>query len=195
MFLRLVIALARDDTAGAVEEAEAAIAKVREVRAGDSLAIANPLAHYATALCLTGRVRDANEVADELMKVVSENVSMIGSSWPDVAVSLSRLGRGRDLLDSLSTAPATPWSKAATHYVLGEFAAAADDFAQLGSLRLEADARLRAAGALVAEGRRGEADAHLQRALAFYRSVGATRYIREGEALLSPAGEATAQPG
>jgi hypothetical protein len=33
---------------------------------------------------------------------------------------------------------------------------------------------------LVAESRRAEADEQLQRALAFWRSVGATRYIREG---------------
>ena len=46
-------------------------------------------------------------------------------------------------------------------------------------------ARLRAASALVAEGRRPKADEQLQAALAFYRSVGATRYIRRGEALLA----------
>jgi len=38
---------------------------------------------------------------------------------------------------------------------------------------------------LVEEGRRAEADEHLRRALAFYRSVRATRYIREGETLLA----------
>jgi hypothetical protein len=34
-------------------------------------------------------------------------------------------------------------------------------------------------------GRRREADEQLRSALAFYRSVGATRYIRQGEALLA----------
>jgi len=46
-------------------------------------------------------------------------------------------------------------------------------------------ARLRAAKQLVEEGRRAEADAELNRALAFYREVGATTYVREGEALLA----------
>jgi len=55
----------------------------------------------------------------------------------------------------------------------------------MGSLPDEALARLRAAEVSAAAGRRAEADEHLQRALAFYRSVGATRYIREGEALLA----------
>jgi hypothetical protein len=44
---------------------------------------------------------------------------------------------------------------------------------------------LRAAEALAAAGRREEADGELTRALDFYRAVGATRYIREGEALLA----------
>jgi hypothetical protein len=38
---------------------------------------------------------------------------------------------------------------------------------------------------LVEEGRRAEADVELQRSLAFWREVGATRYVREGEALLA----------
>ena len=49
----------------------------------------------------------------------------------------------------------------------------------------EAYARLCAAESLAARGRRAEADEELHAALAFYRSVGATRFIREGEALLA----------
>ena len=60
-------------------------------------------------------------------------------------------------------------------------------FAEMGVPRDEADARLRAAEKLVGEGRSTEADEQLQRALAFYRSVGATRYVREAEALLTAA--------
>ena len=52
---------------------------------------------------------------------------------------------------------------------------------------LSAEARLLAAAGLVNAGRRQEADEQLRQALAFFRSVGATRYIREGEALLEAA--------
>ena len=48
----------------------------------------------------------------------------------------------------------------------------------------EAYARLRAAEQLESQGRHAEAQTHLTRALAFYRSVGATAYVRRGEALL-----------
>jgi hypothetical protein len=66
----------------------------------------------------------------------------------------------------------------------GDYARAADVYAEMGALPNEAYTRLRAAEELVAEGRQAEADEQLRSALAFYRSVGATRYIREGEALL-----------
>ena len=56
----------------------------------------------------------------------------------------------------------------------GEFSAAADVYAEMGTLSDEADARLRS-------GRESE----IRQALKFYRSVGATRYIEEGEALLA----------
>ena len=50
---------------------------------------------------------------------------------------------------------------------------------------VEALARVRAAKLLIAEGRRAEADEQLRRAIAFWRSVGATRYIRQAEKLLA----------
>jgi hypothetical protein len=65
------------------------------------------------------------------------------------------------------------------------FLQAADIFEQAGSISEAALARLRAAEQFVREGRRVEADEQLAKALAFYRSVGATRCIREGEALLA----------
>ena len=64
---------------------------------------------------------------------------------------------------------------------MGDFAAAATSYANLGLTTYEARACLRAASDLMVAGRRCEAD---ERALTFYRSVGATRYIREGEALM-----------
>jgi hypothetical protein len=79
----------------------------------------------------------------------------------------------------------TRWLDAAGTYASGAFEEAADVYAEIGSVPDEAFARLRAAEALVAAGRRPEADAQLQQALAFYRSVGATVYIREAESLFA----------
>jgi hypothetical protein len=44
---------------------------------------------------------------------------------------------------------------------------------------------LRAAEGFVERGDRGRADEQGRRALAFFRSVGATRYVRDGERLLA----------
>jgi hypothetical protein len=41
---------------------------------------------------------------------------------------------------------------------------------------------------LISEGRHAEAEDQLERALVFFRSVGATRYIAQAEALLEESG-------
>ena len=70
---------------------------------------------------------------------------------------------------------------AARAYAEGDFETAAATYARIGSRPDAAYANLRLAAS------RRDADAPLEEALAFYRSVGATRYIREGEALLAAA--------
>jgi hypothetical protein len=57
--------------------------------------------------------------------------------------------------------------------------------AATGARTTEARTRLIAAEELAAQGRRAESERHLAEALAFYRSVGATRWIRRGEVLLA----------
>ncbi len=85
----------------------------------------------------------------------------------------------------LQASLATPWVDAASAICSGELRRAADVLEETGYPTGEAYARLRAAKQFVEEGRRAEADAELNRALAFYREVGATAYVREGEALLA----------
>ena len=87
----------------------------------------------------------------------------------------------------LERGPQTKWTDASRALLRGDFVEGADLLDEIGDAKLEALARLRAAEQLVAEGRRAEADEQLQRSLGFWRSVGATRYIREGEALLAAA--------
>jgi hypothetical protein len=67
----------------------------------------------------------------------------------------------------------------------GDLVSAADILGGLAALPDEAFYRLRAAQQFVAAGRRSDADEQLDRALGFFRSVRATRYVREGEALLA----------
>jgi hypothetical protein len=55
----------------------------------------------------------------------------------------------------------------------------------MGAATEEARDRLWLAATLIAQNARAEADVELQRVLAFYRSVGATRYILEAEGMLA----------
>ena len=65
----------------------------------------------------------------------------------------------------------------------GDLHRAADICADMEARTEEAADRLLLSEALVEAGRRSEADVELQRALALYGDVGATRYLRQGQAL------------
>jgi hypothetical protein len=66
-----------------------------------------------------------------------------------------------------------------------DFDRAAELYGEMGCVPDAALIHLRAAEKLVEAGRRAETDAHLNEAMSFYRSVRATRYIREAERLLA----------
>jgi hypothetical protein len=116
-------------------------------------------------------------------------ISGSDSEWlNDLAAVLPRLGREQELFELRDVTISTPWRRAASAFLAADFGTAAEVYASIGALPEEAYARLRSAEALVGRGRRAEADAELQKSLGFWRSVGATAYVREGEALLAVAG-------
>jgi hypothetical protein len=103
----------------------------------------------------------------------------------DAAWAAHDVGRAEEYLAFLDPRSSIPWFVAARSVCTGDFEAAAEVCREMEYRRGEVYARLRAARQLVDEGRRPEADAQLQRSLAFWREVGAKRYVREGEALLA----------
>ncbi len=76
--------------------------------------------------------------------------------------------------------------RAALLLLEGDVVEAADAWA-LVSAHDEAVARIEAARQLAAAGRIGEADVQLERGLAFFRAVGATKIVRDAEGLLAAA--------
>jgi class 3 adenylate cyclase/tetratricopeptide (TPR) repeat protein len=181
---RALVRLARDDEAGALSDA----ARGCELgaRAGD------PQAHMAS-LALSGLVYDGvgdrarvAEIADELFRSVGPDIGWSVVVSAELALVARSAGREDDFRELLSRGPKyTRWLDAAEAIVEDDLRGAADILAETGALPVEAFCRLRAAQALVAEGRRAEADEQLRPALAFYRGVRATRYVREGEALMA----------
>jgi class 3 adenylate cyclase/tetratricopeptide (TPR) repeat protein len=182
---RGLVRLGRGDAEGARRDAERAVESARPV--GDPQVTLSNLGIAAQTFLLAGNERRAIELLDEILDDC-RGLRQIGFAalWAHtVAYVAWSLGRGEEFLDVVRDEPAeTPWLRAARAVAAGDFAGAAEIFTEV-NVTFEAFYRLRAAEALVVEGRRAEADEQLRPALAFYRGVGATRYVCEGEALLA----------
>jgi hypothetical protein len=178
------VRLARDDAAGALDDAERAIELVRAI--GEPQVLQPTLAAVAFVMLALGRRDDAAAAIDEVVASLQHVIAMSShTTLPALAEVLCDLDRGGEFAACAAGATIeSPWLRASGAYAGGDFERAAELFAPI-SVPDEAYARLRAAEALTAEGRRAEADVQLQRSLVFWRSVGASRYVREGEALLA----------
>ncbi len=177
------IALARGDISLAMADSDRALEFSRE--AGDPQNLYPALALRARTLAVSDQLADAAANADELLNLMGEQPSLPSFWVMDLAIALARLGRGGELAKVAADVPSTRWLEAASAYVMGEPARAADLCAEIGALPEEAYARLEAAGAALAAGRRSEAEDQLTSALEFYRHVAAASYCRHAEALLA----------
>ena len=183
--VRGLVRLARGDAAGAVSDTAWVLERSRAAQ--DPQVLHPSLAFHSYALVACGRRAEAEPLVDELLERLQASRSSTLSYWiVPFAVVLTKVNRAGELETLARNATiSTRWLDAARAYATGKFEEAAAIHADIGSIPEEAFARLRAAEALVEAGRRAEADAQLQQALAFYRSVGASGYIREAEGLLA----------
>jgi len=171
--------LARDDMEGALDDLAKMLGPARD--AGDPQALVPALVGAARLHVEAGRVDEAKGLAREALAEAPATYSLADLAW--VAAELDF---ARELLERLERIPLrTKWGDATRALLHRDFATAAEVYYDMGVRDREAAARQRAAAQLVADGRRAEADEQLQRSLAFWRSVGATRYIRQGEVLLA----------
>jgi tetratricopeptide (TPR) repeat protein len=172
------IRLARGDTAGALEDAATAVEVAR--LAADAQVLIPSLAFQSRLLWWLGD-NGAEEFALELLEAWGHSL-LISSDWlPDVGAVLGGLGRGSELEAVAATVSAasgpTPWLEGGLALGRGDPLRAAEIFQGFGARPYEAEARLIAA--------REGLDADLPSAIAFFREVGATGYVREAEALLA----------
>ena len=186
-WLRGRMRLARGDLSGAEADAERGVERARVGK--DPQVLWPALAFAARIVAPRDRAR-ARTLVEEVLSDWREQFSSgaVTESLHDVAVTLRDVGLGGTLSDVVPQTSEIPWIGAALAYDAGDFAVAAEQYAAIGARPEEAFSRLRAADRFVQEGRRAEADTELQKALAFWRSVGATAHVREGEALLAAAG-------
>jgi class 3 adenylate cyclase/tetratricopeptide (TPR) repeat protein len=186
------IALARGELAQAVDDAGRALAFSRA--AGDPQNLYPALALRARVHATSGEEREAAECAEELLGLLRAQPSF-PSFWAiDVAIVLAALGRGDELFEASSRAPATRWLDAANAYVSGEPGQAAEVLAEIGAGPEEAYARLEAATRALELGRADELERESERALAFFRRVGAVAYCRAAEVVLAARPAAALRP-
>ena len=181
---RAYILLARDEVEAALTDSEQAIAIARRSEIPhDVVWVLAAGAHLCSQL---GRPAQARALTDEALGYDAEAVAAAGGL--ELAWVAHHIGRSAQLRAKLDAAPSTRPSffRGIADLVLaGDLATAADLAHDWGLFSIEAETRLRAGEKLSELGRHDEANKQLENALAFYRTVGATRYIREGEALLS----------
>jgi tetratricopeptide (TPR) repeat protein len=178
---------ARGDSAGALEDAESALAAGRAL--DDPQALLFVLAGCAHVFVLESEPDRAVALARELLDALGRGVRLQFAviNLPAFVSALVALDLAPELVRALAGQLETPWTEAVRAYAGADFAAATEILQRTGSRPAEAEARVRAAEQFVAAGRPTEADEQLQQALAFYRSVSATRFVHECEALLTPA--------
>jgi AAA ATPase domain len=182
--VRAQIRLGRDDIPATLADIERALEVDQITR--DPQSRYQSIACAATVFSECGEFERASALADELL---AELRAKKGFGWVNetlhvLAWTLFVLGRAHELLEVLPHDD-VPWVSAARSFATGDLRTAADICSAMGAVTQEARDRLFLADALIDENRRAEADGELRRALAFYRSVGASRYIREAEGLLA----------
>jgi hypothetical protein len=165
--VRAQIEVARGDDIGAVADIERALEQVR--------VIADPqLRHYTTALAAHvlsfADPERAVQIATEFLALLrgDDELQFAVIALPTFAAAAHRLGLAPELGDAVAGRGPRRWFQVLRAYGSGDLVRAADLLHEIGSLPDEAEARVLAGGD------------QLEAGLAFFRSVGATRFDSPG---------------
>jgi hypothetical protein len=174
---------ARGDTEAALQDQRESLISGRQ--AEDPQILFEALGVSAYVLAPLGRADEAQPLLSGLFGTSAFNLGGLDEASMDCVLAAEILGRRDQARPWLSTRRDCPWYVAARALTDQEFVAATEVLDSMGAARSAALVRLRAAQEFVRTGRQAEADDQLRRALGFFRSVDATRFIREAEALLA----------
>ena len=185
--LRAQILAARDRPEEALEEIREVVAISRRTR--------GPQSEWP-ALVVHSRIAQQQGFGDEVVACLNELTQSISASesagdaqeWHiELVLALVDADRSQEAREIVARLPAGVWREVCDTVLDARYVAAADLLEATGEHPLQAELRLRAATQLVSEGRLGEAHAQLERARAFWRSVGASAYLRKADELLAAA--------
>jgi class 3 adenylate cyclase/tetratricopeptide (TPR) repeat protein len=172
---RASVRAARGEDAAAGEDAARALESARPV--GDPQLTGSTLLGTAGVYMTLGDRERASELLDESLEFIRGlgELGWVAVELPSLAWVAHKLGRAEELLAAVEDEHfETPWLLAARAIAAGDFVRAASIFQEIGDASTEAFCRLRTG-----------IEQEVRTALVFYRRVGATRYLREGEALLA----------
>jgi tetratricopeptide (TPR) repeat protein len=181
--LRAKICFARDDVESGKAECERALALARDF---DLHLRIDALSELVEVYADAGLIEESRYVAGEILSHEPKAASgaVVSLAWAADLIGLDK-SQLESLLEEFPRHNA--WRPIAELMLAERWEDVADLALEIGVKGLGADARVRAGEALLASGRVDEAREQLGKALAFYRSVRATRLIRETEALLADA--------
>jgi class 3 adenylate cyclase/tetratricopeptide (TPR) repeat protein len=172
---RAMVRLARGDDAGALRDAERALELARS--AGDPQVVVTVLVEAARVSLETGDTARAVALFDEALEILQELPDLGFAVYPLHTVAWLAWSFEREAdVEPLLAKKRGPsrWLPVAEAVLAGDFHRAAELTADAGALTWAAFYHLQS----------GTED-DVRAALEFYRDVGATRYVREGEAKLA----------
>jgi class 3 adenylate cyclase/tetratricopeptide (TPR) repeat protein len=170
--------------AAAVAEIERNVELGRAIK--DPQVLLPALAGAARTYFELGRLAEARRLAEEVLLVLDPLGYGRLHLVLDLVIVAAELGVADPLRRAVQAAPRRDvWRGVAEAILSEEYEWAADLLDGTGSPVYAADARFLAARQLAARGSRAAANRQLEQAVAFWRSVGATRYLRESERLLA----------
>jgi class 3 adenylate cyclase/tetratricopeptide (TPR) repeat protein len=170
--VRAELRLARGDDRGALSDAERAEDAARTVGGPQALSFVRSATPHVFSLTMGDEA--GSRVRAFLSEFGERPLGFCMINLPRLAFAALRVGLENKLLGVVEAQPEGQWSNAVRAIVSGDLGDAAERLKQIGSKTDEAEARLHS-------GKREQ----VELALEFYRSVGATRFIREAEGLLA----------
>jgi hypothetical protein len=174
------IRLARGDLEGARADQADGLAAARRTK--DPQVLNHVLAMSAYLLLATGSSESAHAALDELFAQGSANFQVLGYSLGDGIRAADALGRLDDARTWLGAEQPSAWCTVGHALVDEEYVVAAELFDTMGAVRSAALARLRGAQQMANQGR--SVAEQLSPAVGFFRSVGASYFVAQAEALL-----------
>jgi len=168
----------RGDLAAGLHDSTLGLEFARAVR--DHQQLMPALASHAWVVAYAGRPSEAHSLLDEYLAIAD----LPHDSVVDAALVARQLDRATDFERLPARTLDTPWGTSAGAFARGDFAGAAAGFEAIGARVYEAEARLRLAERLAAEGRVREAAQEARRAAAIFERAGAEPRVAEANAVV-----------